>query len=301
MKRPPRRTVCYRGRRAVLATRHGKEQAIAGTMLAALGLAVDVADIDTDSLGTFTGEVERPGTMLDTAVAKARLGMRHAGARLGLASEGSYGPHPFAAFVPTGTELLVLVDDDHGLVIHQAHVCERTNFDHTTAQDARALAKYLERTGFPEHALVVQPNEPAVRPWRLRLASRCPSAPIYKAVRTHDELERAVAHCARISKDGSARVTTDMRAHLNPTRMAEIARLAQRLADRIATPCPQCAAPGFGTTEPKRGLPCAQCGTPTDLVRVEVRGCAACDYKEEVPRRDRMASASPTYCQWCNP
>jgi hypothetical protein len=290
----------YHGRRAVLATRHGKEHAVTEPLWATLGLSVEVADVDTDALGTFTGEIERPGTMLETAIAKARLGMRHAGADLGLASEGSYGPHPFAPFLPSGTELLVLVDDAAGITMHETQLCEQTNFDHATTRDVAALEPFLRRVGFPEHGLVVQPNAP---PRRLRLpfAGRESAAAVSKGIRTPGQLKAAIARAARLSQDGLARVTTDMRAFMNPTRMAMIARLAQRLADRVATPCPACTAPGFGPIEPKRGLPCAQCGTPTELVTAEVSGCIACEHRLESPRRDGATTAEPTYCNWCNP
>lgn len=70
------RTGPYAGRRAVLATMHGKEAAVTPMLSARLGLAIEVpVGIKTDRLGTFTGEVARPGTMLETAIAKGRLSM----------------------------------------------------------------------------------------------------------------------------------------------------------------------------------------------------------------------------------
>ncbi len=66
----------YAGQRCVLATMHGKETAIAPVLLGRLGLVVTTApNIDTDALGTFTGEIPRAGTIREAAVAKARLGM----------------------------------------------------------------------------------------------------------------------------------------------------------------------------------------------------------------------------------
>lgn len=45
-----------------LATKHGKEAAIGPALAASPGLRVVVAaEVDTDRLGTFTGEVERLG------------------------------------------------------------------------------------------------------------------------------------------------------------------------------------------------------------------------------------------------
>ena len=71
----------YAGRTAILATMHGKERAVAPALLETPGLTVTVAaGIDTDRLGTFTGEIDRPGDMLETARRKARLGMETTGA-----------------------------------------------------------------------------------------------------------------------------------------------------------------------------------------------------------------------------
>ena len=53
---------------------------------------VVAAEVDTDRLGTFTGEVERPGPPRETALMKARLGQGATGLPCALASEGAFGP-----------------------------------------------------------------------------------------------------------------------------------------------------------------------------------------------------------------
>ena len=66
-------TSIYAGRRAVLTTMHGKEEAIRPPFETLLGLRIEGSEgIDTDSLGTFTGEIAREGSMLDIAIRKAR-------------------------------------------------------------------------------------------------------------------------------------------------------------------------------------------------------------------------------------
>lgn len=78
----------YCERIACLATKQAKEQAIARPFRFALGLEVLApSDLDTDTLGTFTGEVPREGTPLEVCECKARLGMKITGLPLGLASE----------------------------------------------------------------------------------------------------------------------------------------------------------------------------------------------------------------------
>ena len=312
-----RRTEIYRGRKAALATMHGKERVIEAPMRTLLGLEIEVEDEDTDALGTFTGEIARPGTMRETAISKARLGMRRTGCPVGLASEGSYGPHPFVPFLPTGTELLVLVDDANGYIIQESLVCEKTNFDHLTATDIGMIEAFLDRVRFPGHALIVQPNQPVeergarlaayarrlmqAAAFRRSIAAGPAKSIIYKGVQCEDALKAAFDECARLSQDEQVLVTTDMRAFANPTRMNSICLLADRLAERVACPCPACGAPGYGRVEPKRGLPCAFCGHPTDLVAFEVMGCIACECSEERPRPDGATSAPATYCAWCNP
>jgi hypothetical protein len=207
-----RRTKIYRGRKAVLATMHGKERAIEEPMRTLLGLEIEVGDVDTDSLGTFTGEIARPGTKRETAIAKARLGMRRTGCPVGLASEGSYGPHPFVPFLPTGTELLVLVDDANGYIVQESLVCEKTTFDHVTATDVGMIKAFLDRVRFPGHAVIVQPNRPIeenggrlaayarrliqAAPFRRSIAAGPAKSIIYKGVQCEDALKAAIDECA---------------------------------------------------------------------------------------------------------
>ena len=280
----------YAGLRAVIATMHGKQAVIAPPLERATGLRLEAAaEIDTDALGAFTGETARAGTMLEAAIAKARLGMAAARCPIGVASEGSFGPHPAAPFIAGATELIVLVDDELGLVVQEAMTSESTNFAHAavTPDDAGAVAQFLRNAGFPAHAVVVRPNEG--------------SGPIRKGLVDQREISRAVAEAAARSADGLARLETDMRAHLNPTRMGEIGRLAERFADRLSTLCPNCGTPGFGLVRSVRGLPCADCGAPTALVKAIVSGCPRCSHTFTEGRSDGLASASPAQCPECNP
>ena len=65
----------YRGKQAVLATKHGKEAALRRPICTALGMHLTVPlDFDTDKLGTFSGEIERVRSAKDSAIRKARLG-----------------------------------------------------------------------------------------------------------------------------------------------------------------------------------------------------------------------------------
>lgn len=280
----------YRGQRAVLTTMHGKEAAIAPVLRESLGLAVVTASaVDTDALGTFSGEVPRAGTMLETAVAKTWLGMTESGLAIGIASEGSYGPHPHVPFVAGGIELIVLVDDTKGIVVTEHLVEDAPVFDHAFARTSGELGPFLERIGFPRHAVVVKP------------AIDIDSGTVYKGLRSEDELEAAVSACASLSGDGRALIQTDMRAHMNPTRMGSIRRLASVLADRLAQLRPACSAPGYGQVDIESGPPCEDCGAPSIMIRHRVFGCVACDYRQRRPRPDGLAFADPGHCPLCNP
>ncbi len=286
----------YRGRRVALATKHDKARAIARPFRVGLGGAVMTPPgLDTDLLGTFTGEVPRLGTPGEVARQKARLGMALAGVPLGLASEGSFGPHPDIPFLPADRELLLFVDDERGLEVAEWELTTDTNYAHRCVATLGDLADFLPRVGFPAHALIARPALPDT-----------PGGPhdpveIHKGLATLSALRDAIARCRARSRDGLVRVETDMRADRNPTRLRVIRRLAVRLARRLRARCPACAAPGWGLVGLQPGLPCRWCGLPTDLARGEILGCARCEERREQPRPDGLLLADPGDCPRCNP
>lgn len=278
----------YPDPRVALATLHGKADALSPA-LAPLGLRVEAVAVDTDALGTFSSDIERRGSPRDVAIAKARLGMAAAGMPLGIATEASFGPDPIVGFLPVHHELIAFVDDVHGHVVVVDTIGRDTNWQSTAVRSAEDAEPLLVSSGFPEHALLVRPN-------RFE-----PGMAIAKGLVTRGAVSAAIRAAASASGDGLARVETDMRAHVNPTRMRRIAALARELADRLATPCPACGAPGFGRAGIVTGLPCADCGTPTDLARAERHACGACGHAEERHRGDGRTSADPAACPSCNP
>jgi hypothetical protein len=281
----------YRGRSASLATKHGKERAISRPLRAALGLAVTVeGDIETDALGTFTGEIERVGAPREVAIRKARLGMEASGLSLGVANEGSFGPHPVIPFfVPSDHEVLAFIDDDLGITVVESYLTEQTNFGHWPARSLGDLKNFLRQAEFPSHALIVRPKD------------GLKSGLVFKGITDLLMLEDAVNRCAAASADGLAHVETDMRAHVNPTRQRVIRRTAFRLARRLATPCPSCGTPGWGRIKSEKGLPCGFCHTPTEMIKHEIFGCGRCNYTEIKPRKDGRQYAEQGQCPYCNP
>jgi hypothetical protein len=289
---------CYRGAKAALATMHGKASVVGPAMAAHLGLEiVTAAGIDTDVLGTFTGETPRIGTMRDVAVRKARLGMRASRLTIGIANEGSFGPHPVIPFLRVGMELMVFVDDERDLVITESLVAEQTNHDVATASDISELDAFLGRVLFPTHGLIVRPNLTDSPWWKLHPEL----VRIFKGLVTPEALARAISEAARVSEDGRAQVMTDMRAHMNPTRMKTISDLAARLARRVATECPACGTPGFGRIALTTGIPCAVCDTESIVPGGDVMGCATCDCKLETRHIPVRQYAEAGECPRCNP
>ncbi len=277
----------YDGRRIALLTQHGKERAIAPVLERALGCRVEVArGFDTDRLGTFTRDIPRAGTQLEAARKKARLGMELAGASLGLASEGSFGSDPLIGATPWNVELLVLLDDDHGIEL--VGVAQgKAVFDHSLVGSWDAACTFARKNAFPSHHLILRPegeNDPRIR----------------KGIDSWAALEGHFARACEEAANGRVFLETDGRAQANPTRMALIGRAAENLVEKVRSRCPACSLPGFWVVERVPGLPCADCGEPTNEIQADVHACVKCPHRE---RRERTARhvADPAYCPHCNP
>ena len=276
----------YSHRQASLATRHDKWPLIAPVMSRVMSLEVVNVDVDTDSLGTFSGDVVRRGSPFDTAVAKARLGMRESGLTIGIANEGTIGPHASLPFIVSDTELVVLVDDERGIVIaDSATELAIPSFSAVVHPD-ECESLELDTAGFPEHGLIVMPSLGV--------------APIVKGVHTREALVDAARTCSRASGAESVLVQSDFRAHHHPSRRLVIERAAHKLAERVAALCPSCDTPGWGVGRHEFGASCAECGTETSQLRAEIFTCVCCAYKKSNEQQLGLG-ADPMYCPRCNP
>lgn len=278
----------YAGRRICLTTRHGKQRALGLPVRRGLGAHLEVHACDTDRLGTFSGEVERPADALTTCRRKAMLGLEASGLKLAMASEASFGPHPAVPLLPVGQELLLFVDLERGLSVLERRLEWRTNYSQTRLGPEEDPAGWLRQVGFPAHAVIARP-------------ARESRQPLFKGLTSAAALQHALEACRQASPNGEVWLETDMRAHLNPTRMRSIRRLGLALARRLLTPCPECLAPGWGLLDTEPGLPCRWCGTATELTAREVWGCQHCGHRERLPRRDGLEAADPGQCPHCNP
>jgi hypothetical protein len=270
---------------------HHKERAIGPVLLNQCGLKITVPNgLDTDALGTFSGEIPRAGTMREAAIAKARLAMAATGLPLGLASEGSYGPHPQIPWFPAGIELMLLVDDTRGIVVTEQLIDDTPTFSHIATPSLQDITDYLGCIDFPRTAVIVKPN-----------SAPAGTTTLFKGMVDKGALEDAIRHCATVSDDAKALVQTDMRAHMNARRMEMLSKLANRLAVRLNSCCPSCHTPGFGVVGPGAGLPCEWCGEATVITDGGIFGCVRCQHTEHVPRDDGRKEADPAYCPHCNP
>lgn len=277
----------YANQRIGLATIHAKELAIAPPFRRLLAAEVVVAPrIDTDTLGTFSGEIPRNDELIQTAVVKAEMAFATLDVDCAIASEGSYGPIDRVPLNAGGVEIMAFVDRRRGVRMVETLLTHRTNWRMWRFKPGDpSVPAAVKAMGFPEYGVFVMKNADYSHP--------------VKGLQTVDEVVAAVDREARGSDDGLALVIADMRAHMNPTRMKVLRALGWKLAKRLAHLCPKCNAPGFGHIDSRRGLPCAGCGQPTHYVHFEIDGCNVCGHAVARPRKDGLKVAPKLACQPC--
>ncbi|MEP0912507.1 hypothetical protein NDA02_05245 [Leptolyngbya sp. ST-U4] len=283
----------FRDRLATLATMHQKEIAIAPLLKENLGLQVTVPHgFDSDRLGTFTREVKRYGTQLEAARQKAIVGMELTGHAIGIASEGSFGPHPAMPFLPSNREIVLLIDRGNDLEVIGEAISTETNFSHKQVTNLEEAKTFARKAKFPQHGLVVIANADANGITKDKDL-------IIKGITSEAQLIDAVQWA--LKQADRVHIETDMRAMHNPTRMKIIAQATEDLIAKLQKTCPNCNTPGFSVADRLPGLPCGLCGTPTDLTRSIVYRCQKCQHREEVLFPNGVETADPGQCPYCNP
>lgn len=277
----------FEDRNLIIATKHKKEDVIAPILEKELGVKCFVSsDLDTDLLGTFTGEIERKEDPVSSARNKCYMAMELTNCDLAIASEGSFGPHPTLFFIPADDEILVFVDKKNGLEIIAREISTESNFNGSEIKTEKNLLKFAAKANFPSHGLILR-----------------------KSKDEYSNIEKGITDAAVLSKVffklindfGTAFVETDMRAMYNPTRMKIIERAAKKLIKKINTLCPVCNMPGFGITDAKEGLPCEICNFPTRSTISYLYSCQKCSYKKEEKYPKGKQTEDPMYCDYCNP
>ncbi len=276
----------YAFARFSILTQHGKEREMAPLFADALDVRLELATgFDTDSLGSFTREISRQGNQLEAARTKAKKGMDLLALDFGIASEGSFHTGAFGLFA-SNLELVVLVDRRHGLeIVGRAEGPSHHFHDRVTTRDD--LEVFAQKAGFPVHGLSVRPEHDC-------------DPRVQKGLNDWPALHAAFGQALAESASSVVWVESDLRAHMNPTRMATIRRATENLIRRILSECPRCESPGFWAVERIAGLPCRDCKGATFEGQAERWACVRCDHFE---LRDLNAGllADPARCPSCNP
>lgn len=277
----------FGNRKIVLLTKHKKEEVIKPIFEKFIGSEIVVVDsFDTDTLGTFSREITRPSSQMGTAMLKIEKGMELTGLDIGIASEGSFGNHPYMP-IPWNTELVVLYDKKEDFKIYGVYESADTNLAHLETDNYEDLLEFAEKIGFPQHYLIIRPDNSE-------------SEGITKDINSYELLKEAFDKALGESKQAKVFVETDMRAHANPKRMENIKKATEDLIEKLLQLCPQCSAPGFIISDKIRGLPCELCGLPSKLIQKNISQCRKCGFirEEEYPNGP---TASAQYCDFCNP
>ena len=274
----------FNGRKVVIATKHQKEQVIGPALQEAFEMLYVVSEkVDTDLLGTFTGEVERLLTPVEAARQKCILALAECDADFAIGSEGSFGPHPTLYFLPADEEILLLLDRKMELEIVVRHASLQTNYASFELGSEKYLSDFLRQVKFPSHGLHV----------------KSPGAYVAKGIKSEDQLNQAIQEA--VNRFGTYTLETDMRAMNNPTRMSVIQELAEKLVEKMKSSCPSCQRPGFSPSDVIRGLLCSCCSLPTKSVKSLIYSCEGCHYTQCVDFPDSKTTEDPMFCDFCNP
>lgn len=275
----------------VLATKHRKSIALAPAFEDVLAAGILEYIVDTDQLGTFSGEVQRSKSPLETAKEKCKWSIYQANAIYAISSEGSFGPHPVIPFIPCDHEILYFIDTERDFHIYTSEIFTETNYNKSCISSLEELIHFANIAKFPTHGLILHPYEAV--DWKKT---------VYKDIASEVELEAAFLEARMLSNDKkSVSIETDMRAHMNPTRMKVIHQLGKKLAERLCCLCPRCNTPGWGLTKSISGLPCEFCFYPTEICEKEILGCPKCDFQTDIEPSHGLTKAPASNCPYCNP
>ena len=270
-----------------LATQHGKERQFSPAFAEILGWDIEVATVDTDAWGTFSGDIPRLLSPRDAALEKARSGARALGSARGLGSEGTIGPHPSIPFLTVDHEIAAFVDLEGGLEVVEHVLSTDVVAVSDRWHENLSLDDVIEQADLPRHALIV----------RTETAS---SPIVVKGITSREGLERAIGSIHRDDPGATIVLESDHRAMMSPSRQAAIEECARKLATRLSRLCPSCSARGWGVVDHARGVLCRECGTfSLDAIFGDVEGCARCEHRVTMSRG--ISEVDPAQCQVCNP
>lgn len=278
-------TNIFSGRRATLVTQHKKEEIIA-PLLAEVGIHVQtIHTIDTDSFGSFTGEIKRLKTAEETVQKKALAGSPYAPDGLVLASEGSFYPDPHIPFCSKNTELVMLIDIRNNISILGIAHSRHTAHHEASITSLAELDQFLEKIEFPDHSVIV--SHP-----KLFGLKKC-----YK--KDWGSKNEIYTYTEKLLKKGiHVFVATDMRAMNNKKRRSVIREATQDLIEKIKSTCPHCGTPGFTVHHYEYNTRCSLCNAPTHAASDAIYICQTCTYTQ---KKQIASFTDPSACIVCNP
>lgn len=276
----------FKNRSLAIISKHQKERVLAPLFEGEIRANVFVGDgFDTDSFGTFSGKVTREKNPLETLKKKCRAGLDWFGIDMGVASEGSFGPHPFIPFITANEEWIIFMDTQHNIEIIERSISTETNFNRAKIEHLGELFAFVKTAGFPEHGIILKDAEEHASLY-------------FEDILSYEELIQAYYKLKQQST--SIFAETDMRAHRNPTRMKHIEKVGKQLIESLLSTCPKCEYPGFKIQHIINGLPCKSCGKPTRKALEFQKICNSCAHIN-AERFPQGTTADPAYCDYCNP
>lgn len=206
------------GKTVVVATKHGKERLVAEVLSHELGIRVETArDLDTDTFGTFTGEVSRKGSQLDAAMQKAVAARGRTPADFYVATEGSFDSDPRMLGLPIHREV-VYWHDPSGDDVIVTRETPKTNAARIRLGSMDDLHRAMRKLGFPEHGIILRKS----RPLRADV--------LFKDARDTTELEEQFLRARSAFPWVRVYAESDLRSHKNPTRQEVIRDALRELA-----------------------------------------------------------------------
>jgi hypothetical protein len=277
----------FKDRNLLIATKHKKELVMTPLLEKALGVrCITDSSLDTDILGTFTGEIERKDDPLTTVRNKCLMAAEVTNCDLIVASEGSFFPHSLFQYSYVNVEILCFMDLKNHLEIIVYEQSHETNFNGQTVKSLTELEDFCRKVGFPSHGLILR-------------RSQNDHVGIIKGIQTNEQLISYYNYF--VDTYGEVFIETDMRAMFNPTRQKVIKRATEALLKKISNLCPSCSTPGYGIIESLRGLPCEICDNPTTSIKSHIYLCQKCSYTENVDYPNGKKIEDAMYCDMCNP
>ena len=283
----PTKIDLFSNRTVFILTKHDKDKVIAPLFENDLSLScVPIRHIDTDLLGTFSGEVDRKLDPMATLRKKCNLAREMEGCDLVVATEGSFGNHPSIFFASANDELIMLKDFKNDIEISERVVSLDTNLNEACISTPEELEDFINKVKFPSHGIIIK-------------AAKRDFVHMVKGITDPKLLKDTFNRFVKIN--GSCYLETDMRACFNPSRMEVIEQATQRLIEKIKSHCPQCNTPGYGVIEVVRGLPCKLCHSETKSVKAHLYGCQKCNHVTQKMYPNTNEYEDPMYCDYCNP